>query len=675
MMDAFVHDELTTIFYSPIPVVDWTLVIGVGKSQLDSGLVAIGHTVLGMLVVMTLCATGAVILAAQMIKQKVVFAETEASHHQLMSSFKSMCDAIIVTDSYGNVSMMNTAAEQLTGWEENKACNLHAGKIICNTRGPCCGLFTSYIEKTISTQAVQSFRHIVENMSGRVLNISCGMSPLVNHKNAVIGCVIRITDETEHEKTKERLGFYKLVAENARDALLIMDSSGNILEANSAAVELYGYSLTDLLKMAIHDLRDNNTHDFLAPQMQLAEHKGILFETNHRKKDGKVFPVEVSSQGADIDGIRVLISIVRDITDRKRAENRVKHLSYHDVLTDTYNRAFFEDELKRLENTTYLPISIIMGDLNGLKLVNDTFGHRAGDQFLRDIATILKRACRATDIMARWGGDEFAIILPNTKLQTAEAVCRRIRKACSESSGTPIQLSIALGAATKYDATASISEVLSQAEDRMYRNKLSEQQSMHSSIIKGLQQTLAEKSYETEEHAERLQELALSLGHLMGLSNNELDELLLLAKLHDIGKIAIPDDILLKPGPLTPSEWDIMKRHSEIGYRIAQATPELAHIAQTILSHHERWDGKGYPLGLSEEKIPLLSRIIALVDSYDVMTHGRPYKHALSKDAALMEVVRNSGTQFDPTIAGQFVTLLTQSYDGVAATSDGEDKD
>ena len=670
MLDVQIHDELTTTFFSPIPLVNWTLAIGIEKSHLDSGHAAMGRIVFGMLVLLTLCASAAVFLGTRIAGQQVILAEAEASQRRLALSFKSMHDALIVTDRDGNVSMMNVSAEQLTGWADQEACGMHVQKVICNTKGHCCGLFANYIQETISKEAVQSFSHVVHNALGQVLNISCTMSPLIDHRSTVTGCVIRITDETEHEKTRQRLSFYKLVAENARDALLIMDQSGRILEANWASIVLYGYSLEELLSMTIFDLRDSNTHDGITPQMQQAEHAGILFETYHRKKDGRVFPVEVNSQGAVIEGTQVLVSIIRDITDRKGAESRVNHLIYHDILTETYNRAFFEKELKRLDNGPYMPLSIIMGDVNGLKLVNDTFGHSAGDDLLRQIAIILKRSCRSTDIIARWGGDEFAIILPNTKLQVAEAVCDRISSACREDSNSPIQLSIALGAATRYDTNIKSEEVLSQAEDRMYRNKLSKQQSLRSSIIASLQQTLAEKSHETEEHAERLQELALGLGQVMGVSNNELDELLLLAKLHDIGKIAIPDDILLKAGPLTPGEWVVMRRHSEIGYRIAQATPELAPIAQTILAHHERWDGKGYPLGLSGEEIPLLARVISIVDAYDVMTHDRPYRKAIPREAALQEIERSAGTQFDPIIAEKFV-MMSSFCNEVAAMSDG----
>lgn len=262
--------------------------------------------------------------------------------------------------------------------------------------------------------------------------------------------------------------------------------------------------------------------------------------------------------------------------------------------------------------------------------------------------------------MARWGGDEFAILLPRTPKNVVIEVCNRIKEACKEAKKDPIQLSIALGAATKEEPGQDIQEILKEAEDRMYRHKLFRSKSVRSSIISSLTKTLQEKTHETEEHARHVQELALQLGRKLELSDNQLDELALLAALHDIGKIAIPNSILMKQDMLTEDEWEIIKKHTEIGFRIAQSSPELAHIADAILSHHERWDGAGYPRGLKGEEIPLNSRIIAIVDAYDVMTRGRIYKKAISRQEALEELNRCAGSQFDPKLVKLFTDLVSE---------------
>jgi HD-GYP domain-containing protein (c-di-GMP phosphodiesterase class II) len=213
----------------------------------------------------------------------------------------------------------------------------------------------------------------------------------------------------------------------------------------------------------------------------------------------------------------------------------------------------------------------------------------------------------------------------------------------------------------KSEMIQSVKEIYKQAEDRMYNNKLVESKSIRSSIITSLKKTLEERTHETEAHAQRMKAVSLEVGKIMELHDNELDELSLLAMLHDIGKIAIPDYILEKPTGLSPEEWKIMKSHCEIGYRIAVASPELAHIASLILSHHERWDGTGYPQELKGLEIPLLSRIITVVDAYDAMTNDRPYHVAVSSEAALKELERCSGTQFDPSIVEKVIKVISNS--------------
>ena len=221
-----------------------------------------------------------------------------------------------------------------------------------------------------------------------------------------------------------------------------------------------------------------------------------------------------------------------------------------------------------------------------------------------------------------------------------------------------------MGFATKTNENELIGVKIKEAEDNMYKHKLLEHKSLHSSVISSIKTTMMEKDFQTEEHAERLVLLSSALGKALSLTTEQMDELELLSTLHDIGKIVVEDRILNKQSPLTNMEWEQMKKHPEVGYRIAMASPELISIADFILCHHERWDGSGYPQGLAGEDIPLLSRVLAVTDSYDAMTQNRPYRKAMTREAAMEEIRKNAGTQFDPKVAEVFVeeVLLNKDY-------------
>ncbi len=281
-------------------------------------------------------------------------------------------------------------------------------------------------------------------------------------------------------------------------------------------------------------------------------------------------------------------------------------------------------------------------------------------KILDKIACILNKSFRKDDIVARWGGDEYSIILPNTNLKKALKILDRVKVNLRRESTQTLPLSIAFGVATKNDKAQKIADILKEAEDKMYRHKLIEGQSTHSAIISSLEKALEERDYETEEHVRRMKDMAAGLGRKMELPEEKIDELTLLAALHDIGKISIADSIILKPRSLNAEEWKAVKKHPQVGYRIAESSAELAPIAKGILYHHERWDGKGYPKGLKGKDIPLISRIITIVDSYDAMTNDRPYRNALSKEEAIEEIRKCSGTQFDPKLAKMFIDIVNK---------------
>lgn len=376
--------------------------------------------------------------------------------------------------------------------------------------------------------------------------------------------------------------------------------------------------------------------------------------------DGKIYQIR-GYPVKNKEEIIGAIEVVQDITKRKEMEEEIKYMSFHDKLTGLYNRAFWEEELNRLNTKRQFPLSIIMGDLNGLKLINDAFGHKEGDKLLIRISEVIRSSCRKEDIIARWGGDEFVILLPKTDKFIVQRVCERIRRNCEKHNNKEnnlIQLSISLGFATKEMEEESIEDVLKLAEDRMYRNKLIEGKTFRDSIISSLKNLLWDVSFENKFHEERIKELSLRFADFLHLSDVEREELVLLANFHDIGEITIPKEILRKPNKLKSEEWKEIKTHPEVGYRIAESYHGLAHIASLILSHHEWWDGSGYPQGLKGEEIPLVSRIFSIVDAFEVMTWGRPYKEKKTEKEAVEELKKFAGTQFDPRLVDVFINVI-----------------
>ena len=359
-----------------------------------------------------------------------------------------------------------------------------------------------------------------------------------------------------------------------------------------------------------------------------------------------------------------VVGTIQDITERKSKEVEIIHLSYHDKLTGLYNRRFCEEEIRRLDTERNLPISIIIGDVNGLKLLNDAFGHDKGDELLQKAAASIRNGCRTDDIVARWGGDEFVILLPKTKPEEVKSIIKRIKELYSNQQVNALGVSISFGWDTKRKTDEDILKVLKSAEDYMYKHKILENEGMRGNTISTIINTLHEKNPREEQHSKRVSEICQKIGIAIGFSEIKISKLKVVGLLHDIGKIAIEEGILNKPGKLAEHEWDEIKRHPDIGYRILSSSREMLELAEGVSAHHEKWDGTGYPKGLKGEAIPTVARIIALADSYDAMTSERPYRNPLSEEVVLSEIRKNAGTQFDPEIARIFIEkVLNRRWD------------
>jgi diguanylate cyclase (GGDEF)-like protein/PAS domain S-box-containing protein len=485
------------------------------------------------------------------------------------------------------------------------------------------------------------------------------IDPIIDHKKSLIYKIFILRDITDKinaeialRQSEEK---FRGIFENSIDGIYQSTLDGKYFDVNSALVRMLGYASKEelIFKNIIKDVYYSEKD---RPRFDEREKP---FITRLKKKDGSIIWVEISSRVVyDADTPIYYEGIVRNIDERIKSEEKIKYLSYHDYLTGLYNRYFFEEELKRLDSKRLYPISVIIIDINGFKMINDTFGQKKGDEILKNTAKILKTCFRKEDIVARYGGDEFIIILPSTSNTVAASIIDRVNRFSKINFYKEFIVSLSTGIATKESTEQNINELMKIAEDNMYKHKLVEKQSLHSSMIVSLEKALEERDYETQEHMQRMRSLSLKMGKELQFSEDKLDELSLLSSLHDIGKIAISDNIILSPFKLTDEEHELMKKHTEIGFRIANSNSELVSIAKGILSHHERWDGKGYPMGLKGKKIPIASRIISIIDAYDAMTNDRPYRKAQSKEFAIKELLKYAGKQFDPVLVKQFINIL-----------------
>jgi diguanylate cyclase (GGDEF)-like protein/PAS domain S-box-containing protein len=463
------------------------------------------------------------------------------------------------------------------------------------------------------------------------------------------------------EKLMEANQALKALVQASPLGIIVLDPYGIVRLWNNSAQATFGWSSQETIGKFYPAITKDRLKEFMALiETVLQGDSFTALEFEKVRKDGKTVYASVSAAPLkDNEGKVIGIMLMNaDVTEGKAAQEQIRYLSYHDKLTGLYNRAYFEEAISMFDNSSNLPLSVIMGDANGLKLVNDVFGHQTGDKLLMIIAGIIKKFCGKDDIAVRWGGDEFAVLLPKKSYEEALDIVNKIGAECMEAEKAAIEPSIALGLSTKYNTSQNIHQILKEAEDRMYSNKLTMSKKVRKSIIASLKETLYERSNESEAHSQKIREISLMVGKAMGLNRDELESLSLLAIVHDIGKVAIPYDILTKSGRLSEDEWDIMKRHCEIGYRIAESSHELTNIADYILSHHEKWDGNGYPQGIKGEKIPLVSRIFAVVDAFEVMTSGCVYKKPIDVEAALAEIKRCSGVQFDPAVVEALLKVL-----------------
>ncbi len=349
------------------------------------------------------------------------------------------------------------------------------------------------------------------------------------------------------------------------------------------------------------------------------------------------------------------IAVFRDVTNERHHLNEIEFLSFHDHLTELYNRRFLEAELSRLDEPERLPLTLVIGDLNGLKITNDAFGHFAGDDLLRRTAAILRKCFRPEDVICRYGGDEFVILLPGTNARAAEDMVKKVLDKVRGSKSDKGILSISFGWDTKTEKNQSIAQVLKNAEDNMYKRKLLESPSIRSATISAIVQTLYEKNSREEAHSKRVSELGSAISQAMGLPESEINKIKTAGLLHDIGKIMISTEILEKRTPLTSAEWAEIRRHPETAYRILSGVAELSELAEAVRQHHERWDGKGYPWGLRGGEITLAARIICVADAFDAMTSQRPYRSGMPVKDAREELHRQAGAQFDPEIVRVFL--------------------
>lgn len=468
------------------------------------------------------------------------------------------------------------------------------------------------------------------------------------------------------ETQKDQL---QLILDSTAEAIYGVDLNGNCTFCNLSCIRLLGYEKPeDLLgknmHIQIHHSRQDGTpippgQCKISEAMRLA--KGVEAKDDvFWKADGTAFNVEYRAFPQIKNG-KVIGAVVTfsDITEQKRKEEEIRYLSCHDTLTGLYNRRCFEENREKIDTPENLPLSIIFADINGLKMTNDIFGHAAGDELIKKSAQILINSCRKNDIIARTGGDEFVILLPKTDAENAKKILKQIKNGFSDARVEAIKCSIALGCDTKTSIEQPLEEIMANAENAMYKDKTINRKTVNKNIIDTIVDTLHTRSPKEKQHSITVSDLCGKVGKALGLPPTEISKLKRAGYLHDIGKIILDKDTLIKSKEnLNEEEYEKMQQHSVVGYRILNLFDDTLDLAEYVYGHHENWDGSGYPRGLKGDQIPLISRIISVVEVYERELVKRALPIEVRKRQATEKIKEGMNTRFDPKIAQIMIDMM-----------------
>lgn len=481
--------------------------------------------------------------------------------------------------------------------------------------------------------------------------------------NETLESTVLELSSAENQVTEQKV-YFEALFRYSDEAIAMVDSEHRILEINRSFERLFGYRLDEVKGINLDEIISNVSVAEEANQLtgmlmsgRPVRTEGIRYGKGNRRLELGIRGVPMLFEGVLVGGY----AIYTDISERKSKERYLEYVSTHDDLTDLYNRHYFHVQMELLDKEAFLPLGVVIMDVNGLKLINDAMGTASGDSLLRKVAHLLRDNVRPDDVLARIGGDEFGIIMPNTDLKTVEEVAESLRKLLKDIQIGEVSTSVSLGWWDRPDMNTSMSEVLKKAEDYMNKHKLSEGPSVRGKAIYAMIKTLHEKNKREEQHSIRVSNLSERLGTALNLGSRELQELKTMGLLHDIGKIAIREEILNKNGRLSEAEYEEIKKHPEIGYRILSSVNEMSEMADFVFAHHEKYDGSGYPRGLKGEEIPYLARVICVTDAFDAMTTDRSYRKAMTHEEAFTELTRFSGSQFDPKIVEIFINMMKKS--------------
>lgn len=454
---------------------------------------------------------------------------------------------------------------------------------------------------------------------------------------------------------------FRSLFEQAQIGICYLETDGSFINTNDYFNQMFQYTRDELMSLNIRDLDDKTEYNQNYALTQLLNDQYAVDHTVEKpllRKDGTTFWANISVSRIRFNQEDIYMSTVIDISERKKAEEMMHYLNYHDQTTGLNNRQYYESHIEKVDVEGNYPLTLIKIDINGMKLINDAFGYEMGDTLVKKVVSLIKPIVYNSDMFCRFGGSDFLIVYTKVQKPYIDIIMAQINHMMTNETIQNIKVSVSSAYAVKSSSEEDLNLVLKKAEMRLSREKLIDTSSMLSRTIEIIMNSLYEKNSREMEHSKRVSYWCEKIAQRMNLDSHIVSKLRIAGLMHDIGKIGIPDSILDKPDRLTEEEFNLIRKHSEVGYRILSAANEFSEIADYILAHHERWDGMGYPKGLKGSEIPIYARIISVADSFDAMTSDRAYRKAMSFQQAKQEIIKFSSVQFDPSVVKVFLEII-----------------